>query len=209
MRDLFVLGNGGHAKVVIDILEEMGDYNIVGIVNKNVGEKIVGIRGYQILGDDTVLQELFNKGIKYCAIGIGHNTDRKRIYVMLKKIGFQVVSAVHPTALISQTVFMGEGNVVFPGVVLNTDVILGNNIIVATGSTIDHDSVIKDHSLISAGVTVGAKTIIEEDSFLGLGCKVVSDVTVCKCVLIGAGAVITKNISEPGTYVGIPGKRIK
>ena len=211
MRDLFIVGNGGHAKVVIDILEERGDYNILGIITENKGDEI-GIGDYQILGNDNVLQELFNNGVKFAAIGIGgykDNSLRKRIYENLKKIGFQVISAIHPTASISRTVLMGEGNVVFSGAVINPYVRLGNNIVVATGSTIDHDSVIKDHSFISAGVTVGAETKIEEEALLALGSKVISGVTICKGALIGAGALITGNISEPGTYFGMPAKRLK
>ena len=211
MHDLVIIGNGGHAKVVIDILEERGDYNILGIITKNKGDEI-GIGGYEILGDDNLLKELFNKGVKVVVMGVGGYTDnslRKRIYENLKKIGFQVISAIHPTASISRTVLMGEGNVVFSGVVINPYVKLGNNIIVATGSTIDHDSVIKDHSFISAGVTVGAETIIKEEVLLALGSKVMAGVTICKGALIGAGALITGNISEPGTYFGMPAKRLK
>jgi UDP-perosamine 4-acetyltransferase len=211
MHDLIIVGNGGHAKVVIDILEERGEYNILGIITKNKSDEI-GIGCYEILGDDNLLKELFNKGVKVAVMGIGGYTDnslRKRIYENLKKIGFQVISAIHPTASISRTVLMGEGNVVFSGVVINPYVRLGNNIIVATGSTIDHDTVIKDHSFISAGVTVGAETKIEEEVLLALGSKVISGVTICKGAMIGAGCVITGNICEPGTYVGVPGKRIK
>ena len=69
MRDLFIVGNRGHAKVVIDILEERGDYNILGIITKNIGDEIgIGIGSYQILGNDNVLQELFNKGVKFASV---------------------------------------------------------------------------------------------------------------------------------------------
>ena len=211
MRDLVIVGNGGHAKVVIDILEEVGDYNILGIITKNKGDKI-GIGGYKILGDDNLLNELFNQGVKFAVIGVGGYSDnirRRRIYENLKNIGFHLISAIHPTASISSTVLMGEGNVVFSGVVINPYVRLGNNIVVATGSTIDHDTEIKDHSFISAGVTVGAETKIEEEVLLALGSKVISGVNICKGAMIGAGCVITGNICESGTYVGVPGKRIK
>ena len=210
MRDLVIVGNGGHAKVVIDILEERGDYNILGIITKNKGDEI-SIGSYQVLGDDNLLKELFNQGVKFAVIGVGGFTDnirRKRIYENLKNIGFQIISAIHPTASISRTVLMGEGNVVFSGVVINPYVRMGNNVIVATGSTIDHDSEIKDHSLISAGVTVGAETKIEEEVLLALGSKVISGVTICKGTLIGAGALVTRGISEPGTYFGMPAKRV-
>ena len=210
MHDLIIIGNGGHAKIVIDILEERGDYNILGIITKNIGDEI-GIGGYPILGNDSLLKELFNKGVKLAVLGVGGYTDnslRKRIYNNLKKIGFQIISAIHPTASLSKTVLMGEANVIFAGVVINPYVRLGNNIIVGTGSTIDHDSIIKDHSLISAGVTVGAETKIEEEVLLALGSKVISGVTICKGALIGAGALVMGEISEPGTYIGMPAKKI-
>ena len=210
MHDLIIIGNGGHAKIVIDILEERGDYNILGIITKNKGDEI-GIGGYPILGNDSLLKELFNKGVKFAVLGVGGYTDnslRKRIYNNLKKIGFQIISAIHPTASLSKTVLMGEANVIFAGVVINPYVRLENNIIVGTGSTIDHDSIIKDHSLISAGVTVGARTKIEEEVILALGSKVMAGVTICKGALIGAGALVTGEISKPGTYFGMPAKKL-
>jgi len=209
MRDLLIIGNKGHVKIVIDILELREDYNILGIITKSKDGE-TGIGGYPILGNDNDLQELFNKGVNYAAIGIGGFTDnrlRKSIYLNLKKIGFKVISAIHPTASISRTVLMGEGNVVFSGVVINPYARLGNNIIVATGSTIDHDSIIKDHSLISAGVTVGADVIIDEEVLLALGSKVISQVSICSGSLIGAGAVVTNNITVSGVYVGIPARK--
>jgi len=210
MHDLVIVGNGGHAKIVIDILEERGDYNILGIITKNKSNEI-GIGGYPILGNDNLLKELFKKGVKFAVMGVGGYTDnslRKRIYENLKKIGFQVISAIHPTASISRTALIGEGNVVFSGVVINPYARLGDNIIVGTGSTIDHDSVIKDHSFISAGVTVGAETKLEEEVLLGLGSKVMAGVNICKGALIGAGALVTGKISKPGTYFGMPAKRL-
>ena len=149
--------------------------------------------------------------MNYAAIGIGGFTDnrlRKSIYINLKKIGFQVISVIHPTASISRTVLMGEGNIVFSGVVINPYARLGNNIIVATGSTIDHDSIIKDHSLISAGVTVGAEVIIEEEVLLALGSKVISQVSICSGSLIGAGAVVNKDVPDYALMVGVPSKQI-
>ena len=76
MRDLLIIGNKGHVKIVIDILELREDYNILGIITKNKDDE-TGIGGYPILGNDNDLQELFNKGVNYAAIGIGGFTDNR------------------------------------------------------------------------------------------------------------------------------------
>ena len=210
MEKLAIVGAGGHAKVVLDILKEMNNYEIVGVTTNEISDK-KDFCGYPILGDESILSDLIVNGVTHVAIGVGgfrNNYSRQHVYAKVKAIGFQIVSAVHPSAVISKTVVLGEGNVIFLGVCINTDAHIGNNVIIATGSTIDHETTIEDHVLVSAGVTVGANVLIQEGALLALGSKVVSRVKVGRNVLIGAGAVVVKDCLEEGTYLGIPATRI-
>lgn len=208
-KEIIILGSGGHAKIVIDILGKLDTYEIVGVVTKGTDCEFCG---YPILGDDAVLPKLYKKGIRNCSMGIGgftNNSLRKKIFLKGKKMGFNFISAIDPTAIISKTASIGEGVVIFAGVVINPEVLIGNNVIVATGSTIDHESRIEDHVLVSAGVTVGANDLIKEGALLALGSNVISGVTVGENVLVGAGAVVVKDCLEPGTYLGVPARRVK
>lgn len=205
---IVVIGNGGHAKVVIDILREMGRYEIIGVTtDKKCSDDV--FCNYPVLGDDDILCDLIRNGVKNAAIGIGgfkDNTLRKKIYEETKTKGFKVISAIHPSAVISRSALLGEGDVIFPGVVINTDVHIGNNVVIATGSTIDHETVIKDNVLISAGVNVGAYATIEEGALLALGSKVVSGVRVGGNSLVAAGAVVINDVDQDSKVFGIPAR---
>lgn len=205
---VILLGSGGHAKVVIDILEEMGKYEIIGITTRVKNNKDY-FKGYPVLGDDTVLYDLFNQGIKYAALGVGgfaNNNLRRKIFSKLKNIGFEVVSIIHPSAVISKTVTLGEGVVVCPGVAINADAHIGNNVILYTGSIIDHESIIEDHVLIATGTAVGANCLIKEGALLALGSKVISGTEVGKNVCVAAGAVVVNDIDDNLRVFGVPAR---
>lgn len=210
-EEIIVLGTGGHARVVVDILEAMGEYEIRGLISENV-LNTDRFCGYPILGDDSVLPALLESGVKYAAIGVGgfkDNRRRKEVYKMVKTLGFELAAVIHPSATISKTTHLGQGVVIFPNVCINTEVAIGNNVIIATGSTIDHETKIDDHVLVSAGVTVGANVYVQEGALLALGSKIVSNMKIGENVLIGAGAVVTKDCVEEGTYLGIPARLVR
>ncbi len=205
MKKVIVIGSGGHAKVVIDILHEMGNVEICGITSKslNLGSIFVG---YQVIGDDTILSQYTNQDY-YIAMGLGGYRDnnlREKVYKYIKGLGFNFINVIHPSAIISRTVKLGESIVVFPNVVLNTDVQIGNNSIIATGSTIDHETIIGNNVLVSAGVTIGAYSKINDNALLALGSKVISGITIGNDAVIAAGAVVIKDVSNKEIVFGIP-----
>lgn len=205
---IVVVGAGGHAKVVIDILEAQGIYEIIGVsdAKPSEGRKYLG---YDILGGDEVLPGLLKEGVTNLAMGVGGFKDnclRKKLFTHFKTLGFQFPPIIHPSAIVAQSCSIGEASVIFPGVVLNTEVEIGANTIIATGSSIDHESIIADHILVSAGVTIGAKVNVGSESLLALGSKIVSEVNIAQNTLVGAGAVVTQSLNEKGTYIGCPAK---
>lgn len=206
-KDLIIIGDGGHANVLIDIIESSTDYNIIGLTSK---ESSNGSRyGYPILGDDNVIDLYLSRGLTNIAIGVGaymDNTYRDSLFHKMRKKGLNVVNLIHKSSHLGRNVKFGCGAVIFPGVILNSNVTVGNNVIIATGSTVDHDSIIEDSVLISAGVTVGAATKIGQRVLIALGAKLISHVEVAESTLIGAGAVVVKDIKISGKYFGIPAK---
>jgi sugar O-acyltransferase (sialic acid O-acetyltransferase NeuD family) len=208
---IIIIGRGKHAKVVTDIIEDMNKFEIMGFISEK-NHKNNQFLGYPLLGNDDSLFELYNKDkITNIAIGIGgwenYNKVRKKIYYKVKEIGFRLPNLIHPTAIISKNVIMGEANVIFPGVIINTEAVLHNNIVIATGSTIDHETIIKNNVLISAGVTIGGNVEIGEDCLLALASKVISGLAIQAKVIIAAGAVVVKDCSESGKYFGVPAKK--
>lgn len=205
MKRVIVIGSGGHAKVVLDILEEMGEIEIIGITSKTLKSGLV-FNNYPVIGDDGVLANFRNSDC-LIAMGIGGYKDnnlREQIYNYVKDIGLTFLNVIHPSAIISKSVILGESVVIFSGVIINTDVKIGNNTIIATGSTIDHETIIGNHVLISAGVTIGAYSVINDNALLALGSKVISGINIGKGSLVAAGAVVVKNINDNERVFGIP-----
>jgi sugar O-acyltransferase (sialic acid O-acetyltransferase NeuD family) len=206
---IIIIGSGGHAKIILDILEKINKYEIIGVVTEDTMDNF---NGYPILGNDEVLSDLLKKDIKNVAMGIGGLRDnflRKKIFEKVKKQGFNVISVIDPSAIISKSVSLGEGVVIFAGVVINTGVFIGNNVIIATSSTIDHETKVEDHVLISAGVTIGANDLIQEGALLSLGSKVISGLKIGKNILVGAGAVVVSDCMDTGTYLGVPARKVE
>ncbi len=209
-EDIIVIGTGGHSRMIQDFIEEIGLYRILGFTTN--ATNISSFHGYPILGNDEVLTEYFTNGVKKVAIGIGGFTDnrtRKKIFELVKSIGFEVVTIVHESASISRYASIGEGSVIMPNVVINNDVIIGSNCIIANSAIISHETIIEDHVLVSAGVTIGGYSIIKSESLIALGAKIVSGITIGNNVLVGAGAVVVKDAIEAGTYLGIPARKMK
>lgn len=207
-KQIIIIGSGGHAKVVIDILNQYHDYQIFGVTSNSLelGSTFFGCR---VIGSDEILTTLNNNDY-LIAMGIGgyrNNDLRIRLFKMIKQLGYRFINVIHPSAIISKSSVLGEGVVVFPGVVINTEVKIGNNSIIATGSTIDHESIIGDNVLISAGVTIGAYTEISDNCLVALGAKVISGVKVGQNSLIAAGAVVVNNINDGDIVFGVPAKK--
>jgi UDP-perosamine 4-acetyltransferase len=205
VKKIIVIGSGGHAKVVIDILHEMGNYEIIGVTSNSLLKGTI-FSGYKVLGDDNSLIEFSSKEISI-AMGIGgfrDNVLREKIFRLIKSLGFSFVNVIHPSAKISKTVKLGESVVIFPGVVVNTDVEIGDNTIIATSSSIDHETFVGENVLISAGVTIGAYSRINDNALIALGAKIISGVDIGKNVLVAAGAVVIKDVLPDEIVFGIP-----
>jgi len=204
---IIIIGDGGHARMIQDFIEEENRYQIIGVTSKNQARE--DFFGYPILGPDEVLVNYYTKGIKKVAIGIGgftNNESRKKAFIMAKAIGFEVLTIIHNSAVVSKYACIGEGTVIMPNVTINNDVKIGLNCVIANGAVISHESIIGDHVLISAGSIVGGYTRIGEGSLLALGSNVISGVIIGNNTLVAAGAVAVTNIGDNKKVFGVPAK---
>jgi UDP-3-O-[3-hydroxymyristoyl] glucosamine N-acyltransferase len=148
---IFVFGASGHAKVVIDIIERQGLYEIVFLADDDPGLKGTVVYGYQVIGGkDDLLTNAIERGI----VAIGSNQSRRSVSLWLTDNGFELASAVHPTAQLARGVTIGAGSVIMAGAVINADSRIGDNVIVNTRSSIDHDCVVGNFTHIAPGATL-------------------------------------------------------
>jgi sugar O-acyltransferase (sialic acid O-acetyltransferase NeuD family) len=207
---VILLGSGGHAKVIIDILLKKNEYEIAGILDKD--QKTSDIFGIPILGGDELLCKIFTDGIKnaFVALGaVGNNKPRANLFNTVKIIGFNMINVVHPTVVIGMNINMGFGNALMAGAIINPSVIIGNDCIINSGCIVEHDVIIGDHVHIAPGAKLSGNVSIGDYSHIGIGANIIQGVKVGQNVIVGAGAVVINNLPDNCTAVGVPARIIK
>ena len=196
MNRLIIIGAGGHGKVIADAALKNGYTNICCVDDSATGD----VMGFPIIGT-TADVECLNDGNTDFVIGIGNNAIRKTIAEIYN---VNWVSIVHPSAQIGLDVEIGKGTVVMANAVVNVCAKIGEHCIINTGAIVEHDNVIENYAHISPNVALGGTVRIGSLTHVGIGATVKNNTEICSDCTIGAGAVVVKNIKEPGTYVGVP-----
>jgi sugar O-acyltransferase (sialic acid O-acetyltransferase NeuD family) len=208
MRKIIVYGASGHAKVLLDILERMGEYEIVGLIDDNPALAGQEVLGHRVLGGEEILSEVKALGVEACIVGIGDNKIRGALAIRLVKHGLELISAIHPSACISRGVQIGPGCAIMANAVVNADSLLGANAIVNSVALVGHDNAIGDSVHVSSGVRLGGGVKIGAYSLVGIGAVVIPNVTIGENVSVGAGSVVTKDLPDGIVAAGVPARVI-
>jgi sugar O-acyltransferase (sialic acid O-acetyltransferase NeuD family) len=210
LSEIVVVGGGGHAKELISVLKKTGAYRIVGYTDEQDKGPILGI---PYLGNDSVLSEIKAKNHSCrAAIGlgtVGKSEGRRRLQALLDKMGLDLPVIISKHAIVAEEVNLGKGTVVFDGAVVNSGTTIGGCGIINTNSTVEHDCRIEDHVHIATGASVCGGVHIGKNCLIGAGASLVQYVSICPNCIVGAGAVVNKDITEPGTYVGNPARKLR
>jgi len=195
---MILIGASGHAKVILDILEQNG-VEIECLVDANPELKV--LCGYLVHHDSG-----FDFEGKDAIVAIGSNAIRKELSERLT-CSFQ--SAIHPKAILDKTVKIGKGTTVMAGAVLNRDSVIGKHAIINTSSSIDHDCIISDFVHISPNATLCGNVLVGEGTQLGAGATVIPNISIGKWAVIGAGSVVINDVPDFAVVVGNPARVIK
>ncbi|MGC9326212.1 MAG: acetyltransferase [Candidatus Hinthialibacter sp.] len=205
---VFLYGSGGHAKVVMDILRLKGAA-VAAMLDDDESRMNVDVMGAPVVHPEQALQTLKDQNVLYGIIAIGSNRIRMEKAVLIRSRGYELLTAVHPSAVISDGASIGLGTVVMAGSVVNWDAKIGENVILNTNCTVEHDAWIGDGVHLSPGVNVGGGARIGEGSHIGIGATVLPRVTIGADVIVGGGSVVIKDIPDGATAVGVPARIIK
>lgn len=203
MKDIILVGFGGHAKSIADSIEHAGKYHIVGYTEYedcNVGEK------YKYLGTDDVLSEYFSNGVKNAVICVGYlgkGSIRDKLYSMLKTIGFDLPVIVDPSAVIAKNVLIGEGTFIGKGAVINAEARIDEMCIVNTKAIVEHECHVESFSHVAVGTVLCGNVKVKNHSFLGANSTIIQGVEIGQNCVIGAGSIILKNLQDNKTVYGI------
>jgi len=210
-KEIFIVGSSRHAKVIIDIIEKEGVYEIVGLIDsfKNKGEETLG---YKVVGKEQDLPELLKKhNGASVLIAIGDNWARHLVMKKLINISPEIIFAtsIHPSAQIAKHVNIGKGVVIMAGAIVNNETMIEDFVIVNTKASIDHDGLLKSFSSLAPGVTLGGNVTVGNYTAVSIGATVKHDISIGNHALIGAGAVLLHNCGDNVIMYGVPAKEIR
>lgn len=195
---LLILGTGGHGRVVADIASFT--YDETYFIDDNL--EADGYKDIPVVGDSSYA--VLHKDCFDVFVAVGDSKVREKLNLEYKSNGVTLVSLVHPDACVAADVEIGNGTVIMAGAVVNSGSRIGDGVILNTGATVDHDNRIGDYSHISVGSHLAGTVTVGRHTWIGAGSVVSNNISVCDDCMVGAGAVVVKDITEPGTYLGMP-----
>lgn len=205
-KTLYILGAGGHGKVVADAANKLNRWDkIFFLDDQKKGQQILNLTVINGISQAINYKNINTEFI----VAIGDNATRKKVQTQLEDNDCELATVIHPSAIIGLDVNIGKGTVIFAGVVVNPSVKIGDGCIVNTASTIDHDSVLEDYVHLSPGTNISGSVRIGDKAWLGTNTTVINNVSINDSVIIGAGSLIIQDVIETGTYVGSPIYRLE
>lgn len=206
---VILLGSGGHAKVVLDLLLETG-FTVRGITTSDPAVLRASLwRGIPVLGDDEVLAS-YPPETYALANGIGSAripTVRMQIYQRMKAKGYFFPPLIARSAIVKSSAVIGEGAQIHAGAVVQTDAVVGENAVVNTRAVVEHECVIGLHSHVATGAILCGQVTLGACVHIGAGATVRQCTTIGENVCVGAGAVVTAAIDASGIYYGVPARK--
>lgn len=202
---IILIGQGGHSKVVRDIILSSKYDQVVGYLDDKF--KIEIIQDDCIFGPISAAKKMSEQDphLKF-VIAIGDNKVRKRIYQRLNLANEYYATVIHPSAWISPSATIGDGTVLMAHSVVNADAKIGYHSIINTSAVVEHDNQIGDFVHLSPNATLTGAVKIEDGVHIGAGATIIPNKIVCEWSIIGAGATVINDIPANCTAIGIPAK---
>ena len=197
---IILLGSGGHAKVVKNVLNEIGA-QILGATDSDPKAHGMVWMGLQILGGDDYVNNYSTDTVKLVnGIGsIGRVVVRRNLFEGFKKKGYKFLTLIHPSAILAKDVILEEGAQIMAGAVIQPGVRIGRNVIINTRASIDHDCIIGDHAHIAPGATLSGAIQVGEAVHIGAGATVIQGINIGVESIVAAGAVVYRNVESKKT----------
>jgi len=204
-----IVGAGGHGRVVLDIFRSNHQFEVVGFLDTNSALHRQHVDGIEVIGDLGLVERFGELGIGGALIAIGDNRIRQMYASALEKSGVNLVCAIHPSSSIAENARVGKNVVIAAGASICAHTIIEDSVIVNTGSIVDHESLIGSGVHVCPGVRMAGHVVVKPLSFIGIGATVVQNVIIGESAVVGAGAVVLKDVPSYTTVVGVPAQVIK
>ena len=203
------IGAGGHARVLLEVLQSRGDVEIVGLLDADTNLKGSEVLGVNVLGGDELLEQLHRDGVRHAFMGVGgtrDNSSRRRLFELAHKSGFQLLSVIHSSAVVSPSATLGEGTCLCPGAIVAAGARLGRNVIVNTGAVVEHDCELGDHVHIASGAVLAGGVSVGAGAHVGAGASVKQGVRIGREALVALGAAVVDDVPDGVAVAGVPAR---
>lgn len=205
MKKLAILGAGSHGKMVADSALLSG-WSELSFFDDSISGKLE-FTSWHIKGDrDNLIKS--KSDFDGVIIAIGDNKLRVELIKKFIKLNLPIVTIRHPKSVVSPYAELGIGTVLLAGSIISPFCKLGLGCILNTSATVDHESKLSEGVHVSAGAHLGGLVSVGSFTFFGLGSSTISGIKIGSNVIVGGGAVVTKNVDNDLTVVGVPAKPI-
>ena len=203
MREVHVVGAGGHGRVIFDLLRHL-DPDCRVIWHDDAWETMQVVAPVEEIRS---VDSLFTAPVNTeCFVAIGRFEPRLSLIGRLLEHGHQVVTLIHPDASVSPFAEIGAGGVAMAGSVIQTGARLGAGVIVNTGATVDHDCRLGDGVHVAPGAHLAGDVLVGDRTMIGIGAVVREGIAIGSDVIVGAGAVVVEDLADGRTVVGNPAR---
>ncbi len=205
-----IIGAGTYGEVYLAYLQEAGE-NIVGFIDDNTNLHGKIIQGVTVLGGSDLLKTLKDThGVSNVYCPIGNNKLRVKFLRLAQSLGYCTPNYIHPSVTISPNVTIGKGVYILLGTNIMPHTTIEDYTMISMGVNIAHHTTLKEGTFLSTGCNFGASIIAEKYSYCGISSTIMTGIkSLGKDCLIGAGAVVIKDVPDGAVVAGVPAKIIK
>ena len=201
MKSIVLIGNGGHCRSCIDVIETSKEFKIKGLIS-HPNDSSKTFMNYKVLGNDNDINKSFTKNDQaLICIGQIHSAKKRiKIFNLLRKKGILLATIKSKFSIISRYACIGEGSAIMHNVTLNAGADIGINCILNTNSLIEHDVKVGNHCLISTGAIINGAAEIGNECFVGSGAIIREGVKVGDNTIISAGQIVMKDLPSESFF---------
>jgi len=208
-RQCLILGAGGHARVVADLLLSQ-NWQITGFLGPDMSLWGTNWRGIPVLGGDEKLTHYpaHTHALINGVGSTGYPVLRRALFERYIQAGYSFPHLVHVRASIANDVIVGEGSQIMAGAIVQTNTVIGKDVIINTGACVDHDCCIEDHVHIAPGAVICAGVKVGPMTHIGAGAVLLQGIRIGTGCIVGAGAVVTTGVMDSTMVMGVPAKEV-